>query len=616
GKKVFIYFDGSHKNFNQQIRSGIAQSIVNQLLYGKSIGSQVKNTSLFPFPDWYLQGLVSYISEDWNSEIDNWARDGIVSGKFDKFNQLTGKEARFAGHAFWRYIAEKYGESSISNILYMAKVSRRLESGFLYILGISFKNLVNDALTFYKEEYYKKDSERDFPEESILKRIKSKTVYNRLKLSPDGKFAAYTSNRYGKYRVWLMDLNTGKRKKLKKAGFRLDEKIDYSYPLLAWHPSGRILSILVERKGEIYLYYYIRDEKKMEEVILYQFEKVLDYAYSPDGRSMIMSAVQRGQSDIFIYDIGSNSYEQITKDHYDDLYPRFINNSKEIIFSSNRLTDTIRFEKKYKPGEVQKRYDLFLYKLKPRSNLLRRVTNTPLANEIQAMEYENNYIAYLSDENGIFNRYIAKFDSTISFIDTTTHYRHFSSSVAITDYSMNILDQDVVPETSKYGQIIYKDRKYRMQIYDRLSPESLTPLKLQNTPYMDQLENLYGNIPDKGQVKLEKKGEVKPEQRRGFYTVKQSDVIEEILKSDTLQKGEKFDISNYEFDKEDFEKNWDYTIIDVPLPGQKDKDEPPKRINYNVEYFLSEIVTQIDFSFLNQMYQPFTGAKSPIFLNP
>ncbi len=82
-----------------------------------------------------MNGLVSYISEDWNSDIDNKVKDGILSGRYDKFNRLTGEEARYAGHALWQYIADKYGESSISNIIYMAKVSRRLESGFLYISG-------------------------------------------------------------------------------------------------------------------------------------------------------------------------------------------------------------------------------------------------------------------------------------------------------------------------------------------------------------------------------------------------------------------------------------------------------------------------------------------------
>ena len=134
-------------------------------------------------------------------------------------------------------------------------------------------------------------------------------------------------------------------------------------------------------------------------MILYQFEKVLDYAYSDDGRSLVMSAVFRGQTDIFIYNIGSNSFEQITKDHYDDLNPRFINNSQEILFSSNRISDTLRFENKYKPVEVQERYDLFLYNVDKSSNILRRVTKTPLANEIQPMEYEDGYISFLSDRH-------------------------------------------------------------------------------------------------------------------------------------------------------------------------------------------------------------------------
>ncbi|MCD4682385.1 MAG: hypothetical protein K8R86_03795 [Bacteroidales bacterium] len=626
GRKVFLYFDGNHKNFNQQIKAGVAQSIVNQLLYGSSIGSQIKNTSLFPFPDWYMNGLVSYISEEWNTEIDNRVKDGIVSGKFDKFHQLTGQEATYAGHAFWRYISEKYGEATISNIIYMAKVSRKLESGFLYILGISYKNLQKEALDYYRQLYNETDSLREFPQESILKKVKQKIVYNRVKQSPDGNNIVYTQNRDGQYKVYLKNVHTGKRKKLMKAGFRLEDKIDYSYPLVAWHPTGRILSILIEKKGEVHMNYYLLDEKKFEKLILYQFEKVLDYAYSDDGRSLVMSAVVRGQSDIYVYDIGSNSFRQITKDHFDDLYPRFINNSKEIIFSSNRFSDTIRFESKYKPGEVQQRYDLFLYNYTDKSPVLRRVTNTPLANEIQAMEYEKNYISFLSDENGICNRYIGRFDSAISFIDTTTHYRYYTESFPITDYARNIMDQDIVPEIGKYSQVLYKDRKYYMQTNDLIPAASLTPLKLDNTLYMNQLENVSGDGSKKIQdTEDSESGTEKSKPGKGFSTVRRSDAvkeIQEIISADTTKNGENFDINDYEFDSKNYntedKKNWEYTIIEVPLPGQKekDKDEPPKRLNYNVEYFLSQIVTQIDFSYLNQTYQPFTGGSSPVYLNP
>jgi hypothetical protein len=624
GKKVFVYFDGSHENFSRQIRAGIAQSIVNQLLYGSSIGSQMKNTSLFPFPDWYINGLVSYVSEDWNTEIDNRVKDGILSGKFNKFNQLTGEEATYAGHAFWRYIAQKYGASTISNIIYMAKVSRRLESGFLYVLGISFKNLQSEALNHYRELYSASDLAREFPQESLLKRVKPQRLYSQLKLSPDGNYIAFAYNNFGQYKVFMRNMNTGKTKKLKKGGYRLEEKIDYSYPLIAWHPTGKILAILVERKGETYLYYYLPEEKKMETVILYQFEKVLDMAYSDDGRSMVMSAVQNGQSDIFVYDIGSNSYQQITKDNFDDLYPRFIKNSKDIIFSSNRPNDTIRFESKYKPGEVQKRYDLFLYNYQDKDPILKRVTKTPLSNEIMAMEYENNYISFLSDENGIYNRFIGRFDSTISFIDTTTHYRYYTQYFPVTDYSRNILEHDVSKSINKCGQITFKDRKTYMQIFDRIPAHSVNPTSPENTQFMDQLINESGKQSETGGNESNViEGSTK--QKRGFTTVKQSDAIREmqaIISADSLNKNGRINIGSAEdFEKENQikdAKNRTFTMINVPLPGQKEaeEDETHKRLNYNVEYFINQIVTQVDFSFLNQNYQPFTGGSSPIFLNP
>ncbi|MBN1338839.1 MAG: hypothetical protein JXA03_05910 [Bacteroidales bacterium] len=617
GKKVFLYFDGSHRNFNRQIKSGIAQSIVNILLYGSSIGSQIKNTSLFPYPEWYIEGLVSYLSEDWSTETDSRVRDGILSGKFNKFNHLTGEEAIYAGHAFWNYIANRYGESSISNIIYMAKVSRKLESGFLYILGISFKSLVEECLDYYRTMYGKDEENREMPAGSLIKKIKPSTVYFHLKVSPDGGHAAYATNQSGQYKLWLHDLYTGKRKKLMKAGFRIDEKVDYSYPLMAWHPSGRILAILIEKKGEIYLYYYSLDEKKSGRVILYQFEKVLDLAYSGDGRKLAMSAVQRGQSDIFVYDIGSNSYDQVTKDHFDDLNPRFIRNSEYILFSSNRFSDTIRFENKYNPVETQGKTDLFLYDYARKDNILRRVTSTPGANEMAGMEYETGKITFLSDEYGLYNRYIGWFDSTINYIDTAIHYRYFTNYYPITNYSRNILEHDYAPGTGKFGQVVFHQGNYVMQIHDITDISGMSAISPEKTGYMQNMAVI--EIKNKQKEQDEKgaqKGDGQP--KKGFSSVKVSELL-----ADTTAAAKEYqktiNIHDYNFGTQQQIPGKDgYSVIRVPLPGQGSPggDEPPKRLNYNVEYFLNEITTQIDFSFLNATYQPFTGGLYPVYLNP
>ncbi|MBK6837165.1 MAG: hypothetical protein IPG90_01860 [Bacteroidetes bacterium] len=119
-----------------------------------------------------------------------------------------------------------------------------------------------------------------------------------------------------------------------------------------------------ERRGFLWLGTYSLESRKYEEGKLFNFEKVLDFAYSDDGLLLVMSAVQKGQSDIFVYNLRTRTFEQITKDFYDDLHPRFINHSSAIVFSSNRINDTLEVDKKaILPGRTN--FDVFFTTTKP-----------------------------------------------------------------------------------------------------------------------------------------------------------------------------------------------------------------------------------------------------------
>ena len=160
GSKVFIYYDGSHVNLERQIKAGIANVVLNELIYGSKITAKIKNSTLLTLPDWYLNGLISYLSEDWSTELDNYVKDGILNKNYEKFNRLSGTDAVYAGHSIWKYIADKYGEDKISNIIYMTKISSSVESGFLYVLGTSFKSFTRDWYSYYDKKYYDYDKEQ------------------------------------------------------------------------------------------------------------------------------------------------------------------------------------------------------------------------------------------------------------------------------------------------------------------------------------------------------------------------------------------------------------------------------------------------------------------------
>ncbi len=92
--KVFLYFEGDYRRFEQQITATIAEVIINEMIYGTSLTSNVTNSTLINLPDWYMQGLVSYISNDWDFEIENRVKDGILSGKYKKFNRLFRRRCK------------------------------------------------------------------------------------------------------------------------------------------------------------------------------------------------------------------------------------------------------------------------------------------------------------------------------------------------------------------------------------------------------------------------------------------------------------------------------------------------------------------------------------------
>jgi len=621
GTKVFLYFNGSHSDFEKQIRAGIAQVIIDEMMYGGKITAMIKNSALLSLPAWYTQGLISYIAEDWNAEIDNQVKDGILRGAYKRYNSLSGDDAVYAGHSIWKYIGDKYGPSAISNIVYLTKVSRNVESGFLYVLGVSFKSLSKEWLAYYEQQYSGNDEGRTLPgETALLKKFKKGTAYKQVKISPDGKYVAYSTNYMGQYKVWLYDLEKNKTKKLLKRECKLDEKVDYSYPLLTWHPTGQMLSIIIETKGKNMMYSYMMEEQKFEKQQLFNLEKILDFSFSQNGKMIVFSGVVQGQTDIYVYNLAAHTYEPITKDIYDDLYPRFVNNSSEIIFSSNRPDDTIRYDvitylasDKDTITHLLPHTDIFVYDYKSKKKVLRRLTNTPNTNEILPMQYDKNFYSYLSDDNGIYNRYLARIDSTISFIDTTTHYRYYTTSFAATDYNRNILEQDIAVKAEKSGELFFHNGLYKIFI-NKLTPakqiKKVNPVNTFNRNiYLNYLQEK--EVQDNSLINNEEIERIKSKKSKSKPKKTNNVLVDQI---DNIADTGKIDINNYVFNNEQKSSvtpEQDSTNLKITKSFTM-----PRQQNYNVEYSINQLVGQIDFNYLNTSYQQFTGGGSPVYLNP
>jgi len=611
GNKVFLYFTGDHGKLTQQIRAGIAQVLLDQIMYGGDVRERIQNSALLTLPDWYLNGLISYVSQSWDVQLDNKMRDGIITKKYAKFNHLSGQDAVIAGHSIWKFIIDTYSESSVSNLLYMTRINRNVESGFMYVLGQNMKELSATWREEMNNRYLNSDLGTDtIPNRGFVKRPKTRLNYTQLRTSKDGRYSAYVKNDLGRYKVRIYDEVKNRTRKVLKSGYRsYSQETDVSFPSLAFHPSGELLAVIRERKGFLWFGTYTIRTKKYEESKLFNFEKVLDFSYSDDGQLLVISGVQKGQSDIFVYNLRTRTYQQITKDFYDDVHPRFINNSRAIVFSSNRVNDTLTAEAIPLLPE-NNNMDVFYYDYKGGSSVLRRITNTPCYNETQPMPYDSANIAYLSDESGVVNRYLAHLDSALAYVDTVEHYRMVVESFPESNYSRNILQHDVNSSQSRVSQIFFDKGKVKM--FNRRKADSLfSTLPLPKTLYRNEefRSRELTNEQEKSETRIE-----------GAIDSVQSSLTDTNF----------VDIDNYVF-QSDFPKSKsrkekkrekDKALLTESSQAEQKSDSVdsvllplPKIRNYETAFSSNYFVSQLDNTLLNQSYQLFTGGGA-IYYNP
>ncbi len=601
--KVMVYYEGDQVAYQKQIASAIAEVIINEMISGADLKDRINSSNSFYMPDWYIRGLINYIAFGWDYHAENMVKDGFLTGKYKNINHLEYDDAIYAGQSFWRFLATEYGDALIPGIIYLTKIYRNINDGFLYVTGEKLGNLLKEWKKFYRKEY-EGDSGNPSGKEGRLKKSKKEQVFQQVKISPDKRYIAYVTNDWGRKRIWLHDQVTGRTRIIFRAEPRYEHKTDRTYPVMAWHPGSNILTFINEEKSLLRIYFYRVPEKKMDERLFLYLDKVLDFSYSPDGTKLVLSGVKGGFTDIYIHTIASGTNEQITFDLADDLNPSFLSGSNdEIIFSSNRLTDTLS-----NAGSPFERlgltYDLFTYNIKKNNGVLTRITEDRYTDRLQPISTGKGTISYIGNTTGVFNRFSATFDSTISYIDTTTHYRYFIRSIPVTEYDRNILYHDVTKGSDNYSEVVYSRKRYQVRKGNSTSDNRTTGRELPVSAYRkEQLKNLH--------------------RADSIEQLRQWLLAEDRKRRDTLikpiyeyyAKDEPIDINHYIFEKEKqnyYEQLWRKDYMDIDL-GTDTLELPHIRI-YQTSFYNNYIANQIDFSFLNNSYQPYNGG-APYF-NP
>ena len=414
GNKIFVYYDGSYEHLRKQLREGIAGVYLSSLLYGANLQEVLQNALTLDLPDWFVPGLVAYVAESWNTDLDDELRTLILGGQVRNFNELARKSPRLAGHALWHFVGINHSANTVSNLLYLSRINRSADQGFSYALDARLWEVQENCFNYFEQRYKGEIRDMEAPEDAPerteipLQHRRDAKLYH-FSLSPDGNYLAYATNEDGKIKVWLQDRRTGKTKKLFQKGYRFVlQATDYNYPLLAWSPDGSELGVIYEHRDRIHLdRHLIETGEVLKDVFTTQYQRIYSFEYY-DGRKLLFTAAVRGLSDIFLYDTKTRQTSRITQDPWDDLNARLVelDGQKGLIWASNRPDDILR-KQKLDSVPPHGRFDLFYLdlSLSGKERELIRLTHTPDVDETAAIGIDEHWFSFLSDQSGISNRY-------------------------------------------------------------------------------------------------------------------------------------------------------------------------------------------------------------------
>jgi len=630
--KIILYYDGNLNEFRTRLRQGIARVLVENLLFGDDLGEFASNATLLDLPKWLIDGYISYVGENWSPALDDKLRSALLSGKYRTFYQFAFTEPVLAGHAFWKYLGDNYKKDNITYFLYLSRIYKSLNAASLKVTKKKFKDVLAEFMENESQQYQDDlKGRRNQPKGNVVtvEEKKNGRDYYRFQANPIVRNNTYAMVEYKKgiYRVVLEDLSEERKILLKAGVLNNQDELNPNYPLMAWDPKGSRLLVIYSAEGKIRMFIYdvVARFKTMKQE-LEGFQTIQDAKFMLDQNTLILSAVKNGQSDLFVYKVKENTVQQITNDPYDDIDASFVAfpNKTGILFASNRPSPNASKADTAIPS--RNNFNIFMVDNWTNSEFrqVTQLTRQPFGQARFPLQYNVNHFTFVSDANGIANRYAGFFTTQRAGLDTI--YR---------------IGDDVLRNPER------KELDSTLKAWEKKEPDSVGYISITNdstyvfpiTNYQSGLQETRG-AGDNNQVsELRQEGDLKFLYKlkinetvltKRNVNARPTDYIRQLLAEERKRK---ISATQYEPEEKKQETGEKKAILFQTEFENEAKDSSPiiaeeivqvavesalkkaKMFDYRLKFSSDYIVSGFNNSVLVNRYQPYGGGTGPIFLS-
>ena len=352
-RRVILPFAGGLAETDHVLGHELVHAFQYDIALSEDAEGRPAGPGMFSLPLWFIEGMAEYLSlgnVDANTAM--WIRDAASREMMPTIKKLDDPDFfpyRY-GHAFWAYVAGRWGDSAVGDLLRAAGPNADLKEAFVSVLGVDEDTLTNDWHAETRKTYAALFETTRAPASFARTLMNEKTSGGKLNLapslSPDGKRMVFLSERSRlSIDMYLADVATGKiiRQLTRTATDPHFDSLEFLSSSGDWAPDNKRFVFSALSKGQPVLTIMDVDTgKKQLEQEFPDIGEIFNPAWSPTGSQIVFSGLRGGVLDLFLFDLNTRALTQLTNDPYSDSDPEWSPDGKQLAWVTDRFSSDVQ----------------------------------------------------------------------------------------------------------------------------------------------------------------------------------------------------------------------------------------------------------------------------------
>lgn len=415
--RVVMPFEGSYRDFYRVLQHELVHAVVFDMLEhtvaGGPVGRQMRG-----FPLWVNEGLAEYVSSGWDLESEFFMIDATTFGYVaPPIADFGGFLAYKGGQLFFHFLETVYGKGTTTRFIQNLSRSDDLLVAFKKTTNTSLEEAGEIWLRELRHLYWPELGQRQYGK-SVARRLtqrgRDRSYYNlQPSISPDGTEIAFFSDRESWEAVYILNVKTEKvTRTVIQSGTKGDHESFRSFKSgITWSPDGASLAVVSKQAGRDVIHVINAKSGAVERVLRPPVQAVLSPNWSHDGTRIAFSGQHAGFTDIYVYELATDSVRRLTHDIAHDDKPVFSPSGRWIVFESDRPSAAFGRDAAGDRDRSLAGFDSLLkfkdlYRIAVDGDSLSVVASGPWDEKMPSFGASDSQFVFVSNRSGLDNIYL------------------------------------------------------------------------------------------------------------------------------------------------------------------------------------------------------------------